>query len=208
MPEIWYSLLANLALVSILVVAWDLVADFTGRLPRLVQSLLLGVIMGAGSTMSMATALSVSGVIIDLRAAFIGAAAFFGGWPAMFIATGGSIAYRLYLGGPTANVGVMGILIIAVVGLAWFHLVAARTRTIFDIFGLGATVALAGLITLPILPSEVVTDVVQQSTFPSLVLRFLGTFIIAVLLDRQQRRRDLAQSNMIYRAWFASCRIV
>lgn len=102
----------------------------------------------------------------------------------------------------------MGILIIAVVGLAWFHLVAARTRTIFDIFGLGATVALAGLITLPILPSEVVTDVVQQSTFPSLVLRFLGTFIIAVLLDRQQRRRDLAQSNMIYRAWFASCRIV
>lgn len=200
MTEIWYSLLANLALVSVLVVAWDLVADFTGRLPRLVQSLLLGVVMCAGSNLSMATALSVSGFIIDLRAAFIGAAAFFGGWPAMFIATGGSIAYRLYLGGPTASVGVVGILIIAGVGLAWFHLVAARTRTIFDIFGLSATVALAGLITLVILPREIVTDFVQQSTFPSLVLRFLSTFIIAVLLDRQQRRRDLAISNMIYRA--------
>ncbi|WP_245436549.1 LytS/YhcK type 5TM receptor domain-containing protein [Mesorhizobium tamadayense] len=82
MTEIWHSLLANLALVSILVVAWDLVADFTGRLRQRVQSLLLGLVMCAGSIISMATALSVSGFVVDLRAAFVGAAAFFGGWPA------------------------------------------------------------------------------------------------------------------------------
>ncbi|TIO38115.1 MAG: hybrid sensor histidine kinase/response regulator, partial [Mesorhizobium sp.] len=92
MTEIWHSLLANLALVSILIVAWDLVADFTGRLSRRAHSLLLGVVMCAGAVISMATALSVSGFIVDLRAAFIGAAAFFGGWPAMLIAAAGSIA--------------------------------------------------------------------------------------------------------------------
>ena len=130
MTEIWRSLLANLALVSILVVAWDLVADFTGRLPRLIQSLLLGVVMCAGSVISMATALNVSGFVVDLRAAFIAAAAFFGGWPAMFVATIGSVAYRLYLGGQGANIGVMGILITAVVGMAWYHVVEVRSRIV------------------------------------------------------------------------------
>lgn len=200
MTEIWRSLLANLALVSILIVAWDLVADFTGRLPRLIQSLLLGVVMCAGSVISMATALSVSGFVVDLRAAFIGAAAFFGGWPAMFVATAGSVAYRAYLGGQGASAGIMGILITAVVGLAWHHVVAVRSRTMLDILGLGVTVALAGLITLVVIPQQVLAGFVQQSTLPSLVFRFLGTFIIGVLLDRQQRRRDLAMSNMIYRA--------
>lgn len=200
MTEIWHSLLANLALVSILIVAWDLVADFTGRLRQRAQSLLLGVVMCVGAIISMATALSVSGFVVDLRAAFVGAAAFFGGWPAMFIATAGSIAYRLYLGGQGASVGVMSILITAVVGLAWHRIVAARSRTILDIFGLGVSVALAGLITLLVIPPQVVAGFVQQSTLPSLVFRFLSTFIISVLLDRQQRRRDLAMSNMIYRA--------
>jgi PAS domain S-box-containing protein len=200
MTEIWRSLLGNLALVSILVVAWDLVADFTGRLPRLIQSLILGAVMCAGSIISMATALNVSGFVIDLRAAFIAAAAFFGGWPAMFIATAGSIAYRVYLGGQGANVGVMSILITAIVGLAWHHVVAVRSRTMLDILGLGVTVALAGLITLVVIPQQILAGFVQQSTLPSLVFRFLGTFIIGVLLDRQQRRRDLAMSNMIYRA--------
>lgn len=200
MTEIWHSLLANLALVSILVVAWDLVADFTGRLSRRMQSLLLGVVMCVGAIISMATALSVSGFVVDLRAAFIAAAAFFGGWPAMLIATVGSIAYRIHLGGQGASVGVMGILITAVVGIAWHHIVAVRSRTMYDIFGLGVSVALAGLITLLVIPAQVVTGLVQQSTFPSLVFRFLSTIIIGVLLDRQQRRRDLLMSNMTYRA--------
>jgi len=200
MTEIWHSLLANLALVSILVVAWDLVADFTGRLSRRMQSLLLGVVMCVGAITSMATALSVSGFVVDLRAAFIAAAAFFGGWPAMLIATGGSIAYRIHLGGQGASIGVMGILITAVVGIAWHHIVAARSRTMYDIFGLGVSVALAGLITLLVIPAQVITGLVQQSTFPSLVFRFLSTIIIGVLLDRQQRRRDLLMSNMTYRA--------
>lgn len=200
MTDIWHSLLANLALVSILVVAWDLVADFTGRLSPRMQSLLLGVVMCVGAIISMATALSVSGFVVDLRAAFIASAAFFGGWPAMLIATFGSIVYRVHLGGQGAGAGVMGILITAIVGIAWHHIVAARSRTMYDIFGLGVTVALAGLITLLVIPAQAVTGLVQQSTFPSLVFRFLSTIIIGVLLDRQQRRRELLMSNMTYRA--------
>ncbi|TIQ42401.1 MAG: response regulator [Mesorhizobium sp.] len=199
MSEIWHSLLANLALVSVLVVAWDLVADFTGRLPRLIQSLLLGAVMCVGAIISIATALPVSGFFVDLRAAFIAAAAFFGGWPAMVVAAAGSIAYRIHLGGQL-SVGIMGVLITAVVGIAWHHIVAARSRTMFDILGLSVSVALAGLITLVVMPPQVVAGFVQQSTLPSLVFRFLSTFVMGVLLDRQQRRRDLAMSNMIYRA--------
>ncbi|ESY99179.1 PAS domain-containing protein, partial [Mesorhizobium sp. L2C089B000] len=94
----------------------------------------------------------------------------------------------------------MGILITASVGIAWHHIVAARSRTMYDIFGLSVTVALAGLITLLVIPAQALTGLVQQSTFPSLVFRFLSTIIIGVLLDRQQRRRELLMSNMTYRA--------
>lgn len=91
-------------------------------------------------------------------------------------------------------------MITSVVGLAWHHIVAVRSRTMLDILGLGVSVSLAGLITLLVIPPQVVAGFVQQSTIPSLVFRFLGTFIIGVLLDHQQRRRDLAMSNIIYRA--------
>lgn len=200
MSPIWQSLLANLALVSILLVAWDLVSDLTDRLSKQTQSLLLGLIMCLGAIVSMATAHQMAGFFFDLRSAFVAAAAFFGGWPAMLLTMAGAIAFRAYLGGQGLVLGVIGILVAAVVGLLWHLIVRPRRRTVLDLFGLGLSVALTGFVNLLVVPYQLKVNLFQQSTAPVFFLSFLGTLVIGVLLDRQIRRRELSMANMIYNA--------
>lgn len=201
MSPIWQSLLANLALVSILLVAWDLASDLTGQLSRRMQSLLLGMVMGAGAVISIATADPVvSGVRFDLRASFIAASAFFGGWPAALITTGGTLLYRAYLGGPGVPIGMAGILVSTGVGLAWHPLTRSRFPRLGDILGLGVSTAVGSQLPLLLAPPDVRTALLELSTVPLLVFVFMSTIIVGVLLDRLMRRRGLLSANMIYRA--------
>ncbi len=200
MSPIWQSLLANLALVAILLVAWDLVSDLTDRLSKRAQSLLLGLIMSFGAIVSMATAQEMAGFFFDLRSAFVAASAFFGGWPAMLVTIAGALVYRAYLGGQGLVFGEIGILMAAVVGLLWHVVVRPRHRTLADIFGLGFSVAVTGFINLMVVPDKLKIDVFQQGTVPVFVFTFLSTIIIGVLIDRQIRRRELATANAIYHA--------
>ncbi|RUM95823.1 response regulator [Pseudaminobacter arsenicus] len=201
MMSVWQSLLANLALVSILLVAWDLLSDATGRLSKRMQSLLLGLVMGIGAVTSMAIARPiVSGFILDLRSAFIAAAAFFGGVPAMVVATTGAIVYRLYIGGEGAVPGSAGILVAAIVGLVCHGIVRARQRTMLDIFGFGVAVALGTIGSLLAFPSLARAGFLQQAALPLTLFGFLSSIVVGVLLDRQLRRRELSEANMIYSA--------
>ncbi|WP_315927832.1 ATP-binding protein [Mesorhizobium sp. SP-1A] len=201
MSPIWQSLLANLALVSSLLVAWDLASDLTDRLPQRTQSLLLGVILCFGTLVSMASAQQfVTGFFFDLRSPLVAAAAFFGGWPAALIAAAGAIAYRLHLGGLGTASGVMGIFLAAALGLAWHNIAENRGRTLATIFGLGLSLALASLINLFTVTAEIRASLIEKSTVPVFFLTLLSTVIIGVLLDRQIRRRELSTANMIYSA--------
>ena len=203
MSPIWQSLLANLALVSILLVAWDLASDLTGRLSRRVQSLLLGAVLGVGAVASIATAaadVGKSGFLFDLRATFIAASGFFGGWPAALISTGGALLYRAYLGGQGLFVGVVGILVSTGVGLAWHPLTRLRSPRLTDIFGLGVSAALGSQLPLLLAPADIRMALVEQSALPVLAFVFLSTVIVGVLLDRLMRRRGLLSANMMYRA--------
>ena len=87
MNTLWQALLANLALVSILVVLWDFVGERTARFSKTIQTVLLGVIFGGGAIVSMATAEVISGFVFDLRAPLLGAAALFGGAPGALVGT-------------------------------------------------------------------------------------------------------------------------
>ncbi|MDN5926215.1 MAG: response regulator [Hyphomicrobiales bacterium] len=201
MAPIWQSLLANLALVSILLVAWDLLSDLAGRLPKRMQALLLGVLMGCGALISMATARPIlPGFIFDLRSAFVAASAFFGGLPAVIVAAAGAILYRLYVGGQGAAAGVAGICVAAAIGLVCHGIVRARRRTIVDIFGLGTAVALGGLVSFLAFPAELRLELMQRTAAPLLLVTFISTIVIGVLIDRQLRRRELSATNMIYNA--------
>lgn len=201
MSPIWQSLLANLALVSILMVAWDLISDVTGKLSKTAQSLALGAVMAGGAVISMMVALPIaSGFILDLRSAFIASAVFFGGLPAMVVTTGAAIAFRIHLGGQGAVPGLAGILIATVVGLACHWAVRSRQRTTMDIFGLAVAVAIGSLISLFAFPSGARGDLIARTGIPLVLFAFISPVIIGVLLDRQLRRRELAEANRIFSA--------
>ena len=108
MAAVWQTLVANLALIAVLVVAWDILGDRTARFRPRTQSLFLGAILGAGAVASMAMAQPVPpGFLFDLRAPLIASSAFFGGAPGVLVAGGSALAYRLYLGGQGVNVGIV-----------------------------------------------------------------------------------------------------
>jgi len=201
MTSIWQPLFANLALISILLVAWDLLSDLTQRYSTQTLSFLLGVILGGGAVASMATAQTLMpGFIFDLRSPLIAAAAFFGGVPAALVAGVSAIAYRLYLGGQGTIPGVVGILIAGSIGFAFHWLTRRRQRTAVDMFGFGAAVAGGSLLSLLMLPSAIMADLFRQTWLPLSSVTLVGCVLIGMLLHRQFRRRELLSANMIYRA--------
>ena len=117
MAPIWETLFANLALVSILVVVWDLLSDRTAQFSKSTQAVFLGLIMGGGAAASMAMAEPIHGFLFDLRIPLVAGSAFFGGVPAVVVAASGALLCRLYLGGQGVVVGAVGILIASVIGL-------------------------------------------------------------------------------------------
>ena len=201
MTPLWQSLFANLALVSILVLAWDFVTEWTTRLSPKVQSLLLGLILGIGAVVSMASAQPlIAGFILDLRAPLVAAAGFFGGLPAVIIAGVAALFYRVYLGGAGAMAGVADIVITIVVGLAAYWWTRTRPRTINVILVFGLAVAFGRLVAFLAIPADLRLSLLARTGVPLLVLTFISAVLIAVVLQWQARRRELSATNAIYRA--------
>lgn len=201
MSTIWQSLLANLALVSIFLVGWDVISDLARRTSRKIQELLLGVTMAGGAVISMMLAVPIaSGFIVDLRSAFIASAGFFGGVPAAIVTTLCAIAFRLYLGGGGAMPGVAGILIAAAVGLGYHYAIRRRARTMLDLLGVGAAVTAGSAIGFLLFPSHAGLDILRQAGLPLFSFVFISQIVIGVLLDRQWRRRQLTEANLIFSA--------
>lgn len=201
MLAIWQSLVANLALVSILVIGWDLLSDWTARQPTTVRSALLGFVIGGGAVLSMATAQPLlPGIIIDLRTSLVAAAAFFGGMPAMLVAAAWAAAYRLYLGGAGAFGGIAGIAIAAAVGIAYHWITRARPKQMIDVAGFSVAVGIGSLLGLFALPADARGEVLARVGIPLSSISFVSALIIGILLQRLQRRRELLNANLIYSA--------
>jgi PAS domain S-box-containing protein len=197
---IWQSLIANLALVSILVVGWDLLSEWTERWSERVRSLLLGLVMGGGAVLSMTTAQELlPGFIVDLRSSLVGAAAYFGGWPAVLVAAAGAVLYRLLLGGAGAVSGAIGILVVAAIGIGLYHLSRSRRRK-RDVLAFALAVGLGSLVSLVALPAAVRWEVIARVGFPLASVSFVCTALIGMLLHRLLLRQELANANMIYSA--------
>ncbi len=201
MASLWQSLFANLALIAILVVLWDFISEWTGRLSIRLQPLLLGLIMGGGAIVSMLTAQPLfPGFVIDLRAPLVAAAAFFGGVPAMAVAGTAALLYRLHLGGMGMPAGVLDVLIACLVGLAGFWWTRSRPKTTGLILIFALVVASARLIAYVAVPADVRMALLARTGLPLVSLTFIGAVLMTVVLQWQARRRDLSASNLIYRA--------
>lgn len=200
---IWQSLFSNLAVISLILVAWGLLSDSSigRRLSKSVEAVLLGAIMAAGTVASMAMATPMlTGFIFDLRAPLIAASAYFGGLPAMLVTAAVAIAYRLQLGGDGAIPGAVGIVIAAAIGFLFWWKNRSRDKGLSEMLAFALAVAAGSLVTFLVYPSSVWFGLLKQNWLPLVTLVSLSSVMIAFLLSRQLKAQELANTNMIYRA--------
>jgi diguanylate cyclase len=111
-----------------------LVAVFYGIIRRLEigrrsRSMALGCLFGSGAILAMlSTSEVVPGVLVDTRAILVGLAGAFAGVPAGLITGAIAILFRAWLGGVGASLGIIGIAIATLAGIAWLKLLPRRCR--------------------------------------------------------------------------------
>ena len=203
MISISETLFFNLAVVSIILVAWDYVSGWIEKRDRSEswRFFLLGVLLGEGVVASMTMAKPMaSGFIFDLRTPLIAASAYFGGPPAAIATVVISALYRLYLGGSGAIPGVIGILIAAGVGLAFWRYAGKRHKTTLQILTFGVATAAGSIPAFLAFPADVRWGLFTNTAPPVACLVFISASIVGILLNRALRGQELAHANRLYRA--------
>ena len=146
---IWQSL----GVMAMCALAFGLLQQRMADTPT--RGVILGVVFGCGAVLSMLAPMTFGGGIMDARTIFVGFAALFGGLPAAGVSAAIAIGYRGWLGGPGASIGILGILVVAAMGLLWHRRrpcdrVGAVPIGSFALFGFCSSFHLLLLLALPI----------------------------------------------------------
>ncbi|MBL0933786.1 MAG: response regulator [Rhizobiaceae bacterium] len=201
MPDIWHALFANVALISIALLAWELVSDLFSSPDTRWRSLALGAVMGAGSVASMMMASEVMpGVIFDLRTSLVAAAALFGGLPAALLSAGLALAYRISIGGIGLPAGAASIIMAYAVGLMAHRLTSHRSLVYSDVLIFALVVPVCTLLGFLFLPQGLLMRMISEAGLPIFILSFAATLLISFALYRDARQRELTRRNLIYRS--------
>jgi diguanylate cyclase (GGDEF)-like protein/PAS domain S-box-containing protein len=194
------GLLANLAVVAVVIVLWTIVRDGLPKLAPRSQSLVYGTFMGAGAIASMLLPQQIApGMFADMRTGLVAVAGFFEGPLAALAAGAIACLWRAGVGGVGAASGCLGIAIVAVVAVAGRALLRQRPIRERDILFLAVGVSITPNLAIVALPKDLwplATAHIEAVLGMTLVATTLAG--LAILQDR--RRRDLLEKDRIYRA--------
>lgn len=173
--------------------------------------LLLGVSFGlaAIAVMSFPVVLH-DGVIFDTRVAILGNAALFLGPIPSALATAIASAYRLWLGGNGAWIGVLNIVLALFCGLALRSILRDDIRkvTILNLAALGAVMAGLGVLSFALLPISFLDYVMRQLAPGYFISVIMGTIVLGWLLQRFRMMRSvdamLEEEEARFRSLFES----
>lgn len=159
---------------------------------QLVSGLLIGLIGVA--VMSTPWQL-VPGVFFDTRWVLTSVSALFFGWLPALLASAIMVAYRLFQGGDGALVGSLVIMATALTGLLWRHVVRKRNWKMenlqFYLFGI--LVELVFFACVLLMPESVRWQIITRVGPPVLILFPVVSLLLCILLQRQQRNREMLQ---------------
>jgi len=202
---IYQALINNITLIITLSILYGLIIHTweAGSKPHRIFS---GFLFGAVAVVGMMNPLVISpGLIFDGRSISISIAGLAGGWITALIAAAMSIAYRAYLGGPGAIMGVSVITASALIGVAYHHIRRKRP----DMTGpqhlitFGILVHLCMLILTMTLPSSMKFAVLAKVAAPVIIIYPIGTFLVCLVLLEQESRilalKQLRRSEEKYR---------
>jgi len=152
---------------------------------ELIGKLVSGFLYGLVCIVTMSTAISISaGIIFDVRTAVLSIAALFGGPFVAVIAGTIAGAWRLYLGGAGALIGIYTILSSILIGLVFHHYyrnqLASIRMPVLMIMGL--TVHITTILWFAFLPVDFVDDILFGLASPYLLFLTLATVALGLLL--------------------------
>jgi len=141
----WQPLVGNFAVVGLFISSWVHGQFLLAGRPKWVRNIVFGITMGLGTIATMALAVkSDTGGLLDLRSSILALAGFFGGPVAGIIAASFAVAYRLLLGGASAWLGAISIIVAAIVGVAVSRTARKRLPAIASVGLLALSVACIG----------------------------------------------------------------
>lgn len=195
----WHSLIGNFAVVALFISSWVHGQFVFADRPRAFRNAAFGLAMGLGAVASMALAVRTeAGQLFDLRSSLLALAGFFGGPVAGLVAGGIALAYRLAIGGPTAWVGGLGIVIASLVGWSVSRATRGRVPAIWSAGLLALSVACIG----PALNMLLRLAGLLPATQPSLTIALLNAAATALSAFFIMRYRVIERERDLLRAAF------
>jgi diguanylate cyclase (GGDEF)-like protein/PAS domain S-box-containing protein len=174
--------------VSLFISVWAHARHVLDLRSRRYRHTLFALLMGAGVLATMSLPVEVApGSQFDLRGAFIGTAAFFGGPIAAVIVAVIASIYRFSIGGAGALWGTVVIALTAVLGTLcyWYGKRHHRSLSLLFVFSLGvAAVAMGPLI---VFRSEISLQILQRFGWQMAALNFAATFLSGYVLIRSRQ---------------------
>lgn len=193
----WYALIANLAVVGLLLSAFTNGEPVFLMLGPRIRAAALGCIMGLGAIASILLSVELpDGGSFDLRATLIGVSSLLGG-PIAGLMTGALVVtHRLLSSGSDANADLVGIAVATGLGLLGYRLLKGRPPSplmtlLFAIFG--SSLALLGFVA----PAAQDLGRVLSEVAPApMILNIAGTFVAVQVLVSSHRRAEEAMLFM------------
>ncbi len=204
---IFIGLINNAALLLALGLIYDSLYRRNRSPGSTVYQIVSGLCIGGMAIMLMVTPVKLeAGIIFDTRTILLGVASlYFGAVPA-FIAMATAAAYRLYLGGSGALMGVATIISAGLIGLLWRHYRCRGSRdlSLAELYLFGLVIHAVMLLCMLFLPRELVRAFFSNLALPVILIFPVATALLGTLLANRQKRylveEDLRKSEEEFKA--------
>jgi PAS domain-containing protein len=191
------DLLHNAVYLLALGVIYD-VLELRSIKDKQTREALTGLLIGCIGIVVMITAWEVApGVLIDTRWVLLGLCGLFFGLIPTIIALIVTSVFRLYLGGESANLGVLVLLVAAMLGLGWRYLVKHSHLSLRwnRLLAFGVTASLLMLFFVRFLKGDLAQMVLPEIALPVLAIYPVATLLLGLIL-RRQRDKSLADKAL------------
>ena len=197
------TLIQNVALLVALMAVYQVVLRHRWRHAGVLH-LLSGLLFGGACVIGMMTPLRFApGIIFDGRSIILSVAGLFGGPLTAAVAAAIAGAYRLWLGGAGAGVGLAVIFASAALGVLFHYLRRRDERVVrpLALWGFGLLVHLVMLTLMLALPGGAGPDVLRQIGLPVLIAFPLATALLCLIfLDREEWSAILQRHSVTLQA--------
>jgi len=189
-----------MAVVALVISLWSNIRLPAPAQKQSVQGYAFGLLFGLGAIGVMLIPFQLGqGFFIDLRMTMIGTAAFIGGPIAGLVTALIAAAFRLYLGGAGAAIGLVGIAFACVAGLIGCRLKVKEAPTLKANVLFSLVIAIGAMAPGFIYALYQDIDTGPQIRLPYMTLVFVATLMACVALSNEIRRRETEARNHMYR---------